>query len=238
MASIDEIIKQEINPFDRTPLKNFNFWNEESNPNQTVDSIHQEAIAQVTETLDLVVSDSCTRTLILAGDSGSGKSYLLRRLKEQLNQRAFFAYIEPWVDSDYIWRHVLRYTVDSLMRIPAGQQESQLLLWLKSLSAFRDESLKKRLLGERGLFIHNLQGTYPSGIYQAKQFFGVLYDLTRYHSIPPDSALNSRLSGVPEAAWMRATCDNAFVMKLNGKTVAQSRDWQKPVHVDFGDEER
>ena len=178
MASIDEIIKQEINPFDKTPLKDFNFWNEESYPNLTVESIHQEAIAQITETLDLVLSDSRSRTLVLAGDSGSGKSYLLRRLKEQLNQRAFFAYIEPWVDSDYIWRHVLRYTVDSLMRIPEGEQESQLLLWLKSLSAFRDESLKKRLLGERRLFIHNLQGTYPSGLYQAKQFFGVLYDLT------------------------------------------------------------
>ena len=178
MASIDEIIKQEINPFDRTPLKVFNFWNEERNQSLTVGSIHKEAIAKITETLDLVVSDSYTRTLILAGDSGSGKSYLLRRLKEQLNQRAFFAYIEPWVDSDYIWRHILRYTVDSLMRTPEGAEESQLLLWLKSLSAFKDESLKKRIMGERGLFIHNLQGTYPYGMYQAKEFFGVLYDLT------------------------------------------------------------
>ncbi|NER35608.1 MAG: ATP-binding protein [Oscillatoria sp. SIO1A7] len=178
MASIDEIIKKEINPFDRTPLKVFNFWNEERNPSLTVGSIHKEAIAKITEALDLVVSDSYTRTLILDGDSGSGKSYLLRRLKEQLNDRAFFAYIEPWVDSDYIWRHILRYTVDSLMRTPEGAEESQLLLWLKSLSAFKDKGLKKRIMGERGLFIHNLQGTYPYGMYQAKEFFGVLYDLT------------------------------------------------------------
>jgi hypothetical protein len=43
------------------------------------------------------------------------------------------------------------------------------------------------------------------------------------------------LDAVPEHAWMRATCDNAFVMKINGKTVANSREWQKPVHINVAD---
>jgi hypothetical protein len=40
------------------------------------------------------------------------------------------------------------------------------------------------------------------------------------------------LDTVPAAAWLRATCDNAFSMRINGKLVASSREWQKPVHVD------
>ena len=41
------------------------------------------------------------------------------------------------------------------------------------------------------------------------------------------------LDKLPESAWMRATCDNGFVMKLNGQVVASSKDWQKPVFVDL-----
>ena len=34
-------------------------------------------------------------------------------------------------------------------------------------------------------------------------------------------------------AIMMATCDNAFVMRINNKQVAQSKDWQKPLYVDL-----
>ncbi|MBM81307.1 MAG: hypothetical protein CMJ78_12050 [Planctomycetaceae bacterium] len=40
------------------------------------------------------------------------------------------------------------------------------------------------------------------------------------------------LKSTPKAALLMATCDNAFVMKINGKQVAQSRDWTKPVYQD------
>ena len=42
-----------------------------------------------------------------------------------------------------------------------------------------------------------------------------------------------KLTGVPAAARLIATCDNAFVMKVNGVKVASSRDWQKPVVADL-----
>jgi GTPase SAR1 family protein len=186
MATIDEIIQQEVNPFDPVTFYTGDFWQESQQSGLTVDSIHQEAIAEITELLNQVAKDHQTRSILLCGDHGSGKSYLLSRLKQQLNQSAFFAYIGPWVEQRQIWRHILRYTVDSLMQNPAGETESQLLLWLKSLSAFRDRGLKKKILGERGLFIHNLRGTYPSGIYNHNEFFGVLYDLTNpdlYHTV-------------------------------------------------------
>ncbi len=178
MATIDAIIQQEVNPFDPVTFYTGDFWQESQQSGLTVDSIHQEAIAEITELLNQVAKDHQTRSILLCGDRGSGKSYLLSRLKQQLNQSAFFAYIGPWVEQGQIWRHILRYTVDSLMQKPAGETESQLLLWLKSLSAFRDRGLKKKILGERGLFIHNLRGTYPSGIYNPNEFFGALYDLT------------------------------------------------------------
>src|SRR4028119_132867 len=161
MTPIEEIIKREVNPFDLLNLKPGNFWGEKQDSALTVESIHQEAIAEIEALLDLVATDHRSRTVLLLGDSGSGKSYLLGRLKRTLNPKAFFAYIGPWAESDHIWRHTLRYTVDSLMHVPEGQKESQLLLWLKSRSAFTDRSLIKKLLGERGLFINNFKATYP-----------------------------------------------------------------------------
>jgi hypothetical protein len=177
MATIDQIIQQEVSPFDPVTFKTGNFWRENSAIAETIDSIHQAEINQIIETLNRVAKDHRTRTALLAGDAGSGKSYVLKRLKDSLSDRAFFVYIPPYVDSDYIWRHVLRQTVDSLMHKPAEQQESQLLLWLRSLSVFSDRSLLKKLFGERNLFINNFQSTYPIGIYQAREFFGALYAL-------------------------------------------------------------
>ncbi|UBF27000.1 ATP-binding protein [Kovacikia minuta CCNUW1] len=179
MATIEDIIRQEVNPFDPVTFKTGNFWQEDNYVvASTVDSIHQDAIVQITQVLNQIAKDNYTRTVMLAGDAGSGKSYVLKRLKQTLNSKAFFAYISPFVDSDYIWRHTLRQTVDSMMHKPEGKEESQLLLWLKSLSVFRDRNLMKKLLGERNLFINNFKAANPSGIFQAKEFFGVLYDLT------------------------------------------------------------
>ena len=50
-----------------------------------------------------------------------------------------------------------------------------------------------------------------------------------------------KLTAKPTAARMIVTCDNAFAMKINGKTTATSKDWQRPVvmdvaaHLDKGD---
>ena len=184
MASIERIIEAEVNPFDSTTFRPGNFWQEQQDPTLTVESIHQETIVAIEDQLDLVKADRRTRTLLLAGDSGSGKSYLLGRLKQRFNAAAFFAYIGPWPESDFIWRHALRNTVDSLMHVPVGKKESQLLLWLQSLSAFRQQGFMKRVLGQRQFFIHNLKGSYPSGIYNPSEFFGVLYDLTNPNLYP------------------------------------------------------
>ncbi len=179
MTTLKEIIQQEVNPFDSVTFRTGNFWTEENNSTiVTVKSIHQSAITQVQNTLQQVIRDNRTRSILLTGDSGCGKSYLLNRLKKTLNDRAFFAYVEPCPSSDSIWLHTLRYTVDSLMHVPEGEKESQLILWLKGLSAYKDGGIKKKILGAKNHFIHELRSTYPTGIYQPKDFFAALYALT------------------------------------------------------------
>ncbi|KOR34476.1 MULTISPECIES: P-loop NTPase fold protein [Planktothricoides] len=178
MTTIDQIIQQEPNPFDAETFWSGNFWQEDQNPEFVVESIHQEAIKAIGQTLDLISQDHRTRTLMLEGETGSGKTYLLGRLRRMLNPKAFFVYIEPFTASDYIWRHILRYTVDSLLEVPAGEQDSQLILWLKGLWGFKQRGLLDWLRGERLMVIKNLRAIYPAGIYNANEFFGVLYDLT------------------------------------------------------------
>jgi GTPase SAR1 family protein len=187
MTSIDDIILRSANPFDN--IASVNFWHEQQQVEPTVDSIHQEAFSTIEATLDQVAQDHRTRTLILVGDGGSGKTYLLGRLKKTFNHKAFFAYIPPFPQSDHIWRHILRYTVDSLVQVPDGQTDSQLLLWLNGvLTSLKQRSIKDRIAkddvfdfvrSDRRKFIRQLKSIYRrAGIYNADHFFGVLYDLT------------------------------------------------------------
>ena len=178
MATLQQIIQREVNPFDSVTFTTGNFWTQSDRATTaTVESIHQSAITQVENTLQYVIRDSRTRSILLTGDSGCGKSYLLTRLKKNLNDRAFFVYIEPCLVRGYIWQHTLRHAVDGLMHVPEGEQESQLLLWLKGLSAYNDNGILQRLLGARNHFVRELRSIYPTGIYQARDFFTVLYSL-------------------------------------------------------------
>lgn len=185
---IDDWIRQEVNPFDRVNLKLGTFWSDDQEVATTVANIHQDVMDAITDQLGSVATDHRSRTILIKGDAGSGKSHLLTRLQRCLNHQAFFAYIGPWVDSQFIWRHVLRYTVDSLMQVPGGQTESQLIRWLKGLSAFTKRSLKQRIFADsvggllqsdRQKFIKHLKTSYKqANLYSSELFFGLLHDLT------------------------------------------------------------
>ncbi|MGB3790469.1 MAG: ATP-binding protein [Phormidesmis sp.] len=176
MASLDQLIQKNLNPFDPTTFRPGNFWKETQDLSHEVTSIHEHVVDSVEMVLERVAQDHKTRSLMLLGDSGSGKSHLLGRIKRRLNDRACFAYIGPWSDSQHIWRHVLRQTVDSLMEIPEGQSESQLIRWLKGLDFFKRGGFAKRLMGERGVFIRDMRASFPTA-YQGKEFFSVIYSL-------------------------------------------------------------
>jgi hypothetical protein len=189
MTSLDQVILKSTNPFDS--YRAVNFWLKQRAPEPLVESIHRDAITAIATVLDQLAQDHYTQTTMLVGDAGSGKTYLLGRLKQKLNPKAIFTYIPPFPQSDQFWRHVLRYTVESLIQVPDGQQESQLLLWLKSLAVYRkrtwadrvDRFLKEGLFesmqSDRQLFIRDMRNAYrQAGIDNADNFFGVLYDLT------------------------------------------------------------
>ncbi|MFH7025805.1 MAG: ATP-binding protein [Heteroscytonema crispum UTEX LB 1556] len=233
MSSIDEIIKREVNPFDLVNLRVGNFWTDNQDSNSIVESIHQDAISEIERFLDLVAMDNRSRTILLIGDSGSGKSYLLGRLKHTFNPKAFFAYISPWADNDYIWRHVLRHTVNSLIQIPEGQQESQLILWLKNLSAFTQRSFKERIFNDsiwnllhsdRKKFVKHLKDTYKqAGIYHPDIFFGVLHDLTNPELYPS------------ACEWLRGDdLSEESMQELKVKHCIDTEDAAKNVLANFG----
>jgi len=234
MTDINNIIKHEVNPFDIINLKPTNFWADKQDSTLIVESIHQETIIEIEDLLDLVGQDHRSRTVLLIGDSGSGKSYLLGRLKRTLNPKAFFAYILcNWADSNNIWRHILRHTVDSLIQIPEEQKESQLMLWLKSLSAFTRSDIKKRIFNDnfwetlqsnRQKFIKHLKETYKqSGIYNPDMFFGVLHDLA-----------NPELYDLA-CEWLRGDDLNEDSMKeIKVKTCIDTEDAAKNILANFG----
>lgn len=223
MASIDQILRRAVNPFDPATFKPGNFWHEEQDPQLEVASIHADVLAEIDHVLEQVAQDHRTRTLLLYGDSGSGKSYLLGRLKRLLNPKAFFVYVDPFPDSEAIWRHVLRYTVDSLVQTPAGQTEAQLLIWLKSLSVFDQWDIAQWVLSERQRFIRKLKNIYPSGIYNATEFFGVLYDL-----LNPDRYFTA-------CEWLRGDdLDDESLHLLNVKQSIESEDAAQKILANFG----
>jgi GTPase SAR1 family protein len=177
VTSLQKLIQHNLNPFDPSTFRPGNFWQENPDIALEVESIHWPILQAVEQTVSQIGKNHATQTLVLAGDSGSGKSYLIGRLKRQLNDKAFFAYIGPWPESDHLWRHTLRNTVDSLIHVPEGQSESQLLLWLKRLTSLQQYSFGKWVARDRSRFVRDLQAAYPSGIFNGKEFFGVLYDL-------------------------------------------------------------
>ncbi|WP_373478317.1 hypothetical protein [Geminocystis sp.] len=176
---LDLKVKEGIipNPFDDVTYGNF--WFEKHNQ-ENVDSIHQSAFNHIEYQLKLLIKDKFrqTKTILLTGDAGCGKSHLLGRLKDKLNSSAYFVYIQPIEDYRYFWRHTLQYTVTSLMQIPEGETKSQLQLWLKGLPIFHSSDLIDKILGEKRVFIRHLKNSYPAGIVEAKKFFTALYELT------------------------------------------------------------
>ena len=224
MPTLKEIIQREVNPFDSVTFTTGNFWTDDKQSSKaTVESIHQSAITQIETILQSVIKDNHTRSVLLAGDSGCGKSYLLSRLKKTLNDRAFFVYIEPCLVNDYIWRHTLRHTVDGLMHVPEEEKESQLLLWLKGLCAYKDNGIKKWILGAKNHFIHELRSIYPAGIYQPRDFFTVLYSLAN-----PDLYFSA-------CDWLRGNNISEEELKLLGVgSVIDTEEAAKGIIANFG----
>jgi len=222
-GSLRQVIQRSVNPFDPATFKPGNFWQERPDQALEVDGIHQTVLQSVETVLSQVRADGNTRTLLLTGDSGAGKSYLLGRMKRTFNDRAIFTYIGPWADSQFIWRHILRNTVDSLLQTPAGAAESQLLMWLRSLPAIQNHWLSQWAQDQRSAFIKDLQAQFPTGLYKGKEFFGVLYDL-----------LNPDLAAIA-ADWLRGDdLDEDDLKAIKAKQSVDSENAAQKLLANFG----
>ena len=221
--SIEQLLRQEINPFDPNSFKPGNFWHDLPNPSLHISSIHDPLLTQISTVIQQVQSDRVTRTIVLTGESGAGKSHLLGRIKTLFNDRAFFVYVGPWPDSSFIWRHLLRNTVDSLLQKPEGSTDSQLMLWLKALLQLQSEDFARQIFGKRRSFIRTLGTQYPTGIYNSNEFFGVLYDLTN-----PEMAFIA-------ASWLRGdNLDEESCLELRVKQPLDSEDAAQKILANFG----
>ncbi|WP_353931482.1 ATP-binding protein [Okeanomitos corallinicola TIOX110] len=174
MQSIDDIILMNVNPFDNVYCSHVvNNSNSESN----ITYLHQETFIKIEILLSQISQDHITRTVLITGNSGCGKTYLLTRLKNQLSHKACFVNIPPFAKRDSIWRRILRYTVDSLVKRQNNNQPSPLLLHLLKVKEEKDT-----ILGffrtEKQKFINRLKEKYKKvNIYNSDDFFGILYEL-------------------------------------------------------------
>lgn len=232
MASLDELIAESVNPFDRN-LFTANFWHDRGQFETPVAAIHQAAIDEVEAIFAEVAAGGGSRTVLIVGDSGSGKSYLLGRLRHRLNARASFAYAGPWPDSELVWRHVLQQVIDSLMQPAQDGTAPQLHRWLCGLLVVWLKELE-RSGGRRSwppgttlrqAFIAAMRQAYPAveGLYQPDKLFGVLFDLT-------DAALYPLAT-----AWLRGDqLDDEDLAKLGGAPAIDSEAAARGLLISLG----
>jgi hypothetical protein len=180
MLTWEQLICQEGNPFDY--LTTGDFFRDQEDRWPSVQTIHAPVIQEVEQVFNQTAQDRKTRTLLLVGEKGAGKSYLLKRIKQQLNARASFAYIGPWPSAASFRRHTLQHVVDSLQEKPEGGEQSQLQLWLQQMfNTWRNQRSGAwghimDVLRGRQEFIGFMRQRLPT-IHQAQFFFSVLYDM-------------------------------------------------------------
>jgi hypothetical protein len=175
MNSIDQFLASVDNPFDEKSFVSGNFSTEKSGQ-QLVSSIHQEQVNRIQSHLQIIHKYSSSRTIVLLGDSGLGKTYLLGRLSRQFAGKSIFIYIDPWVDSNYLWRHILRRVANALLDTKNKSQESFLLTTLKSLTSPYNLDLAQWSREDKQKFINHLRDDFNNNFVNCKEFLGTLYD--------------------------------------------------------------
>lgn len=75
MASIQQIVQRTVNPFDSTSFRPGNFWHDDSSQATSINGIHEEIVAGVSQMLSQVQGDRRSRTVVLSGIPVPGKAF-------------------------------------------------------------------------------------------------------------------------------------------------------------------
>jgi hypothetical protein len=79
-----------------------------------VEAINQAATVQLLELVEATRKDGVSRSVLLRGESGTGKTHLIRRVSDHLADSALFASVDPIGDPTRLRRHILRRLVTDL----------------------------------------------------------------------------------------------------------------------------
>ncbi|MHC4393356.1 MAG: AAA family ATPase [Planctomycetota bacterium] len=79
-----------------------------------VQAINQAATVQLLELVEATRQDGVSRSVLLRGESGTGKTHLIRRVSDHLADSALFASVDPIGDPTRLRRHILRRLVTDL----------------------------------------------------------------------------------------------------------------------------
>jgi hypothetical protein len=87
--------------------------------------------------------DLRSRSVLVLGPAGAGKTHLFARLRKKCGPRAAFVLMRPEISSDPTPRHVLAACVDALQRRPMGGDERQLdIVILSALALLEGQGVK------------------------------------------------------------------------------------------------
>ncbi|WP_089154664.1 helicase HerA domain-containing protein [Micromonospora sp. NBS 11-29] len=102
-----------------------------------VDGLHVPAVRDVLAGVDEAASNphGSPLGLVVQGQRGSGKTHLLGRIRQQVQERGGYFFLVGLLDAEGFWDSVLAAMLDGLSRPVPGSPETQLKLLLRRLSA-------------------------------------------------------------------------------------------------------
>lgn len=96
---------------------------------QDAEGIHQEVDKKIINFCKHIKDDHehKSMTVLIHGFAGSGKSHLLSRIRKNLNDQAYFTFVQPMVSDNHHWQYLQRQIIGSLLRpYPLNRKYTQL----------------------------------------------------------------------------------------------------------------
>jgi Cdc6-like AAA superfamily ATPase len=119
---LKQLLVDSINPFSYTILRNpF-----QKIPFIDVPSINESVTKKFLSLLARVQQTGETSSMLILGQTGVGKTHVLRRIKQLCQGKALYIYVEPYGDPHRVYLHILRRVIGCLQEKIEGERYTQL----------------------------------------------------------------------------------------------------------------